>query len=620
MKKFKLLVILLFGLSVIFISSCSNSPDNLKVIPAETSFISVLDIYSIIKKGQLTEISDLKFLKTLRKEIRSENKRVSKVIEKIIKDPTLTGINFFTDVFIFYINDSKDEKYLCLSAEIESEENFSEFIEKILNKSDIEFDIEKEKNYTYIIAENNVAIGWDNDKVIFLTAAGNKSRNNLDLEIETLFELSEQEQITANDEFNVFYSFKKDISFWLSSNLIEDEYSLKEITEIIDYDLSNNYMSAYLNFGDGNISLKAEFKPNTEIQNLIDENNILDNKFSTDLLTLFPNEKYLTTSISVNPKSFFNILEDEQGFEISQLAFEKVTELDLKDLFETLKGNALYSLFGFENLEYTFIDWGYAFNEDKAKLEKDKYPIKLAGYLSVKEKELLNQGKTIKCSEYSGRYCINIKNILENGGNVETAIENNNKIIWYEGGWEFGKFIENKRREFTPLMGLAFDMNGDQIIKKLIKKIPKDQINKRSDYYEIKLNNIYPLYFTFNKKICFFTNDKKSIKAFKGGGYSYNNLGNTDISSEIINSNFYSFINLNYDEYSKKIKKEIKKSQNNNEKKMYNIWNEFAKSLEIKQVDNNTIEIIFNSKEIENNSLKTIISTIDDNYKNFMSM
>ena len=53
---------------------------------------------------------------------------------------------------------------------------------------------------------------------------------------------------------------------------------------------------------------------------------------------------------------------------------------------------------------------------------------------------------------------------------------------------------------------------------------------------------------------------------------------------------------------------------------MFKIWNDFAKSIELKQVDNNSIEIIFNTKENKSNSLNTIISSIDDNYKYFMSL
>ena len=32
--------------------------------------------------------------------------------------------------------------------------------------------------------------------------------------------------------------------------------------------------------------------------------------------------------------------------------------LDLKDIFESIKGNAVFSLFGMEEVEYSYMDWG----------------------------------------------------------------------------------------------------------------------------------------------------------------------------------------------------------------------------------------------------------------------
>lgn len=618
LKKIKSIGIILLGITALFLSSCSSSPENLKVIPEETNIVSVIDVYSIIKKGKLTEISDLKFFKTFKKEIRNENKKVSKIIDNIIEDPTLSGIDFQTDVFVYYINESQDEKFVCLSAEIKSEEKFAEFIENVLDKSNVEFDIEKEKNYSYTIVGNDIAIGWDSDKVILLTAENYKSRENLDLEIETLFELKEKDQITTKEEFNKFYSNKKDISVWLSTNLFEGNYDFKKIEKEIDFDITDNYISAYLNFDDDNISLKTQFSPNSEIQKLMDENNIWDNKFNSKLLSFFPKQNYATASISVNPISYYNILEQEDNFEKIQSEFEKETEIDLKDLFEEIKGNAIYSLFGFENVEFTYMAYGYGFNENEAELLDERYEISKAGYLSTEDKELLNQGKTIQSESYSRKYCINIKNILDDGGTIETAIENDNKINWYEGGWDYGKYIKTTNEEFLPLMGMAIDINNSKTIKKLIDKIPESEINKRSNYYEFTVDNRYPAYFAFNESICFITNDKKSIKAFNDGGYSTDNLGSSNISSDISNSNFYTLLNLNYDEYPKDIKKKMNENQNDREKKMFKIWNEFAKSMELKQVDENSIEIIFNMKDNKRNSLKTIITTIDDNYKTFM--
>jgi len=613
-KKIKSIGIIVLGISALLLSSCSSSPENLKVIPEETNAVSVIDIYSIIKKGKLNEISELNFFKTLKKEIRNENKKVSKIIDDLIEDPTISGLNFKTDVFAYYLDEAEDEKFICFSAEIKNQEKFTVFIDDILDKLEIKFDIENEKNYSYILIGNDAIIGWDESKAVLLIAENYSSRENLDLEVETLMKLEDKEQITANENFNEFYKNTKDVSVWFSTNLFEGNYDFKMIEKEIDFDITDNYISSFLNFEDNSISLLTQFTPNSDIQKMMQENAVWNNSFNKNLLNYFPEQSFATASISLNPMSYYNILEQEDDFENNQKEFEDETGLNLKDLFESIQGNAIYSLFGFENVEYTYLGWGYGFNEDKAKLLDKRYEISKAGKLSLKDMELLDQGKTIQANSYNRRYCINIKNILDNGGTVQTAINNNSKINWYEGGWDYGKYIETTIEEYLPLMSMSFDIKGDEIIEKLVEKVPEDEIHKRSNYYEFKFDNRYPAYFAFNENIVLITNDKKSIEAFKDGGYSSDNLASSNISSDMNSRNIYSFINLNYDEYPKEIIKEIKNNQNEEYKKPFKIWNDFAKSVELKQVNNNSVEIIFNTKNNESNSLNTIITIIDDNY------
>ena len=622
LKKIQSIVIIVIAISAFLLSSCSSSPENLKLIPEDTNAISVIDIYSIIKKGKLNEISELKFFKTFKKEIRNENKKVSKIIDNVIDDPRITGIKFSTDVFAYYVNEANDEKFLSFSAELKNQETFAQFIEDVLDDLDVEFDIEKEKNFSYTLIGNDAAIGWDQKKTVFLIAENYNSRKNLDLGIETLFELKEENQITSKEEFNKFYSSKKDFSVWLSSNLFESGYDFKKFDKEIDFDITDNYISAYMSFEDDNISLLTQFTPNSEIKKMINKNDMWKNSFNNQLLNYLPKQSFAIASISLNPMSYYSIIEQEyQDYSLEKIKaeFERETELDLKELLETINGNAVYSLFGFENFEYTYLDWGYGFNEYEANLLDEKYKISYAGYLSSDDKELLNQGKTVQAGTYNGKYCINIKNILENGGNVETAIANDSKINWYLGGWDYGQYVETTKEEYLPLMGMVMDINDNKIIEKLIEKIREDEINKRNNYYEFKIDDRYPFYLSFNDNVCLITNDKKSIKEFEEGGYSPNNLGSSNHSSKITNSHLYSFLNLNFDEYPKEIKKEIRNNQYENEKNMLKIW-DFVKSIELKQFDNNSIEITLNIKENESNSLATIITTIDDNYKYFMPL
>ena len=186
-----------------------------------------------------------------------------------------------------------------------------------------------------------------------------------------------------------------------------------------------------MNFEDNNISLLTQFTPNSEIQKMMGENDVWKNSFNNQLLNYFPKKSFAIASISLNPMSYYNIIEQEDDFEKIQSEFERETELDLKELFETIKGNVRGSMTVLDNMNFmdTFISTSHA--------PIEIYEISKAGYLSSEDKELLNQGKTIQAESYSRRYCINIKNIINNGGTVETAIANDSKINWYEGGWDY---------------------------------------------------------------------------------------------------------------------------------------------------------------------------------------
>lgn len=545
-KKNNLIGVFFVAISIL-LSSCSKTPTNLEVVPESTNLVSVIDFYSILKKGKFNEISELKFFKAVKKEIRNENKKIYRLMDDIVEDPTVSGIDFKTDVFAYFLDEAKDEKFFCISVAIKDEDKFGDFIEDVLSKAGVEFDIEQEKTFRYTVFERELAVAWDKSKAVFLTAVNYKSRENLDLQIETLFSLKENDQISSNSNFNKFYKDKKDLNVWLSTDLYEDSYDFKKIERELDFDITDNFIAMHLNFDDDNISMLARLTPNKEIQKIIDENNFWTNTFNPQLFNYFPNGSYATASVSLSPMAYYKTLEQEDDFEKIAFSFKKETGLELEDVFKSFKGNALFSVFGFENVEYTY----------RAR-ERTRY-------------------------------------------------------------YDY-KYVDKTEEVMLPIMGLAMDINGNKTIKKLIDKIPEDNINKRSYYYEFKIDEKYPAYLAFDEKICFITNDKRRVKAFKSGGLQSKNLKDSNLSEAIENSNFYSFVNLNYDNYPKEIKKKIKDNQNVDEQRLFRIWKEIADYIELKQIDGNTVELVLTTKNNKNNSLNTIITTINDNYKSLMSL
>ena len=132
------LVLCLITLS--FICSCSADPENINLIPEESSFVVSFDLASISSKGKLDEITEFDFFKYLKKEVRSENKQLARMLDNFVEDPASTGIDFSENILLFQLNEISDERFICFSAELSSANQFSEFLDELID----EFQIERE--------------------------------------------------------------------------------------------------------------------------------------------------------------------------------------------------------------------------------------------------------------------------------------------------------------------------------------------------------------------------------------------------------------------------------------------------------------------------------------------
>ena len=555
-----------YCLLLVLLASCSSSPESLKTIPENTNAITVIDVFSLYKKGNLKDLEDLEFFKAFQKEIRNEDKKVARFIDDLKEDPTMSGIDFTKDVFLYYIDEASDEKFFCVSLDLKSEEKFVEFLEDLLDKGGVDFDVEEEDLYKYIIVKNEVAFAWDSKKAIILTAENWSSRENLDLEVEALFELKGNKQISANKEFMSFYGNKKDINFWMSSNLFESNYYFKDLGKELDVDLKDNYISAYLEFEDDRISLQGKMFPNEEVREMLKKDNIWNHDFNTSILNYLPKQSFASAAMSFDTSEYYKLMQEEGDIDKVEKEFEKEMGFELEEFFESLNGSVMFNLSNIEETTYEYETYKMVYNENKTRLY----------------------------------------NALNNE-------------YYYEDGYEYKDTTET-RTTTLPIMSLVFDMNTDKYLKKIINKIPEDKIEDKDDYYEVKLDRSYSGYFAFNDDVCLFTNDKASIKAFKDGGLGSNSLSSSSKASDFSKGGYYGYLNLNYDEYPKEIKKLLKDKQSDKEEEMFNIWTDFARGVEVKMVDNFTMEFNLETKDNNKNSLQLLLELIDESFESYSSL
>jgi hypothetical protein len=611
-------------IAVVTFISFSKSSNNLKLVPKHSNFVSIVDVFSILKKGNFSELPDLKMFRTFKKELKKESKELSKIINDLIENPIKSGIKFNSDLAIFLINEENDERFMCFSIDLLSSDNFESFIEDLVDIDELNYDLEQETDFSYFLIENQFIIGFDHQKAILINALNRDSQENLEYIVDDLFTQKQENQISSNENFKQFLNDKKDISVWMSSNMISDLGELEdldELEEIIDkIEIEDNYVSLFFSFEQDKLSLSLQFDPNQEMDKFFSENKIWKSSFDSKVLKFIPATTYGAASVSLDFELIYSLLKEsinEDVFAKSSKEFEEITnnEITLEEFSEILNGNFVFSMHDFKKIEYQGFEWGYGFKEETAEMYSDKYTISLAqGTFSEEEKRILNQGGTIKAYSSGRTYCINIQNVLDQGYDLDYAINNDSKINWFKTGcWGYDKF-EKTKNETLPMVTFAFDLNKNKSFKTVIElMVESGDLIKSGDYYEFRLDGEFPTYLIYDEKYGIVTNDKESITSFD------QSLMESKISASFLKSDFYLYSDLNYDNYPKIIKKEIKENANEEENDLLEMFTDLSNSCEVKKYGNK-LEITYNLKAEDKNSLNTLITKINDNHKWIMSL
>lgn len=170
--------------------------------------------------------------------------------------------------------------------------------------------------------------------------------------------------------------------------------------------------------------------------------------------------------------------------------------------------------------------------------------------------------------------------------------------------------FDTSSAEPMPLMTLAFDMNDSEKIDSLMTTVPTETYSKVDGYYTMELEEGISAYMIYDDKMGMVTNDKSRIDAFKNGGESGKNLGDSDIASKIKNNAMYMQMNAKMDDYPANIQSLI--SQGAGIDLMQNI-NQYFTGMEVYATDDYKGEYIIYTGEDGTNSLFKMIKAIDDN-------
>src|SRR5690554_4738641 len=288
MKNKSILSIIITAIVIsITFSSCTPGDNAVKYIPSQSLFVGVVDLPQIGIKSKLYKNETFAFIENVIDMTEESQEAYSVLLRGIIKDHNTSGINVYSPLYTYMEYDKS--KYGCIVVSLSDNIAFSDYVEGMLSDA---FTKAEKDNIIIYTDEKESCIAFNEDVALFI------SIDNYSTEfVVNLFNITEENTISENDEFSAFMDDAEDISLFLPTNhLLELNKDIeKEISSSIsllgDYtieDIRNSYITLSVAFNSDNINTSIEIYGDEDFNALISENSFAKENFSDEILSFLP--------------------------------------------------------------------------------------------------------------------------------------------------------------------------------------------------------------------------------------------------------------------------------------------------------------------------------------------
>lgn len=337
------------------LTACGNhAPREAKYIPKDVSAVLVADPKNLHEKLEKSGINMDTLINRLFQRNAVDTADRAKFYE--IKDGA--GINWDEKIFFFAMQNADQKQpesnVLNLIAGLSDASKFEAFLKKqpyFLNKA-----VQKEKNYSYIVINNESMIAWNESNVIgsmyqskvkpvydtvamkFIVPEKANIEKEMKAEVNKYFTQKESESLAGVDAFGKMFQSKADGYAFSSTNrylsiLGAMPLQLPKLEELV----KDNYIASTLSFEDGKIMATATTYTNPFVSSILKR--YAGPTVNLSLIENYPSENInMIMMASFNPEIFGGILKQ---LEVEGLVnnFMEKTGFSSQDLYKTLKGD-----------------------------------------------------------------------------------------------------------------------------------------------------------------------------------------------------------------------------------------------------------------------------------------
>lgn len=348
-------VLTVIVIAVVFTSCSGGGPKEARLIPKSSSAVIVLDPGAMQDKLTKGGIS----IDTLLSRVFKNDSIDAKDKEKLNEFRTNAGMNWQSQFFFFLSqkgNPSTPEggtTVMNLMGGLTDAAKFEAWLKKHDDFS--KKTVVKEKDYTYLVAEDNTIVSWS-DKNVIVTIYNFSQQPTYDT-VTMQFKIPEKKNVEAEmkEQVKTYYTQAKDASMasvkeftgmfkekadgyaFTSSNsslsaLSMLPVSLPKVEEL----LKDNYSASTLSFEDGRIVAKSNTFTNPLVSNILKE--YAGPTVNLSMIERYPSDKINGIVLaSFNPEIFGGFLKQLEVEGLVNGMMEK-TGFSVQDLYKSLKG------------------------------------------------------------------------------------------------------------------------------------------------------------------------------------------------------------------------------------------------------------------------------------------
>jgi len=408
--------LLLLSLSILILASCSSNRVSpvAKFIPKNVPMVFSMNIGNLVKKSG-TDIANLDAYQKLRKNIRRDDKQMAKMLDNIVKDPTSTGINFRKPFYLMAYPDG-DVNFMLFYASVSNKKKVSGLMETFgenLDK-DTKFILDETNHYSsfelrnYDNSAGTAIIGWNKKVVIGMFPIQNggyygKRGSDYQERLEDLMELETDKSLASNSDFVSFSKQNRDVSAWMSYEELLDVPSFSDVEEDLDVDLSDTYLTMFLDFKKDEIVMSSKLKPGKALKKDIKKVNFLGKGVSKDFIQLLPASTIFSGSMALKPDAIIDMMNEYNIFDDANDNWEKQFGITFEEMMESIEGDIVFGLTDFkeETKKRRQINWDTYQYET---VVTDMLQAKFAVFGKLKDdkvvKKILRDMKAIRKGDY----------------------------------------------------------------------------------------------------------------------------------------------------------------------------------------------------------------------------